>query len=89
MYDYTNRENPSSTQLATISKAKVRVFRNNQLVATFNVPVSENTSENEGNLWKVFRMNGDTITPINHIIFEPNEGDVDQQDSILLDLFSQ
>lgn len=84
VYDYTNRENPSSTQLATLSKAKVQVFRNNQLVVEFNVPVNKDTSTNQGNLWRVFRMNGDTITAINDIVFESDKNNVDEQDNVLL-----
>jgi len=53
----------SSYQLSN-SGAQVRVYRGNDLVATFNVPPNQ-----PGNLWTVFEMSGDTITPVNTISY--------------------
>ncbi len=64
VHDFTNSSNTSSMGLAE-SGAKVEVYRENQLIRTFNVPTGE------GVLWAVFEMDGDTITPINTINNDP------------------
>jgi uncharacterized protein YfaP (DUF2135 family) len=58
VYDYSNGGATTSEALAT-SGATVQVYRENQLVRTFNVPAGI------GILWTVFELDGDTITPIN------------------------
>jgi len=64
VFDYSNRGATASEALAT-SGAKVEVYRDDQLIRTFNVPAGI------GVLWTVFEMNGDTITPINTINNDP------------------
>jgi len=64
VHDYTNRYSSSSTALSN-SGAQVRVYRGSNLVATFNVPANQ-----EGTLWTVFELSGDTITPINTMSYE-------------------
>lgn len=59
VHDYTNRNSSNSYALSN-SGAQVRVYRGSNLVATFNVPPNQ-----EGTLWTVFEMDGNTITPIN------------------------
>ncbi|MBE3086158.1 MAG: carboxypeptidase regulatory-like domain-containing protein, partial [Bacteroidetes bacterium] len=70
VHDYTNRESSYSTALSN-SGAQVRVYRGDNLIATFNVPANQ-----EGTLWTVFEMDGDTITPINTMSYESNPSDV-------------
>ena len=70
VHDYTNRGSSYSTALSN-SGAQVRVYRGNNLIATFNVPANQ-----EGTLWTVFEMDGDTITPINTMSYESNPSDV-------------
>lgn len=64
VHDYTNRHSTSSTALSN-SGAQVRVYQGSELVATFNVPAGQ-----EGTLWTVFEMSGNTITPINAMSYE-------------------
>lgn len=65
VHDYTNRGSSYSTALSN-SGAQVRVYRGNGLIATtFDVPANQ-----EGTLWTVFKMDGDTIIPINTMSYE-------------------
>jgi hypothetical protein len=61
VHDYTNRNSSNSMALCN-SGAKVRVYRGSNLIATFNVPASQ-----EGTLWTVFEMSGDMIAPVNRM----------------------
>jgi len=61
-YIFSVRNFSGSPALAS-SQAQVKVYRGSELTATFNVP----TATQEGNWWTVFKMNGDTITPVNYI----------------------
>jgi hypothetical protein len=64
VHDFTNSGSSSSTALSN-SGAQVRVYRGNDLVATFNVPANQG-----GTLWTVFEMSGDNITPVNVMSYE-------------------
>lgn len=59
VHDYTNRYNYNSLQLSN-SSAQVRVWRGNEMMASFNVP-----TETIGNVWRVFEIYGNQIIPIN------------------------
>ncbi len=59
VHDYTNRHNTNSLQLSN-SSAQVRIWRGNEMLASFNVPT--NTI---GNVWRVFEIYGNQIIPIN------------------------
>jgi len=72
VHDYTNRGSSYSKSLSN-SGAQVRVYRGNNLIATFNVPANQ-----EGTLWTVFEIDGDTITPINTMSYESNPSVVKQ-----------
>lgn len=63
VHDYSNRGSSHSTALSN-SGATVRVFRGSGLVAIFPVPSSQ-----EGTVWTVFEMSGETITPINQLSY--------------------
>ena len=68
--DFTNGgEGTTSTALSN-SGAQVNVYQGNSLVATFNVNVPPNRA---GDLWTVFELNGNTITPINTMTFVSDE----------------
>jgi hypothetical protein len=64
VHDFTNRSSTSSDALSN-SQAQVIVYRGGEIAATFNVPTNE-----EGTLWTVFELDGDTITPINTMSYE-------------------
>lgn len=66
IHDYTNGNSTSSYALSN-SSAQVKVYQGSDLVAVFNVPANQ-----EGTLWTVFEMNGDTITPINTMTYAAN-----------------
>lgn len=67
VHNYSNINVPESTGLSN-SSAQVKVYMGSSLLETFNVPVI-----NEGaNLWTVFEMSGDTITPLNTMRYENN-----------------
>jgi len=74
VHDYTNKSSSYSTILSN-SGAQVRVYSGDNLVATFNVPANQ-----EGTLWTVFEMDGDTITPVITMSYEFDE-DVIRQTS--------
>lgn len=59
--DFTNRYNSSSKALS-FSSAKVRVYKGNKLVETFNIPVGY-----EGTKWNVFSIKDGVLTKINTI----------------------
>ena len=64
IHDYTNSYSSDSIALSN-SGAQVQVYRGSELIATFNVP-----SNQEGTLWTVFEMDGDTIMPKNTMSYE-------------------
>ena len=72
VHDFTNRGSSYSTALSN-SGAQVRVYRGNNIIVTFNVPANQ-----EGTLWTVFEMDGDTIIPINTMSYESYPGDIRQ-----------
>ena len=65
VHNYSNRASSTSTALSA-SGAKVTVYRSDLTgkisTQTFNIPTNR-----VGTIWRVFEMNGDTITPINQI----------------------
>ncbi|MEN6348832.1 MAG: cadherin-like beta sandwich domain-containing protein [Syntrophomonas sp.] len=70
------------------SGAQVKVYRGSDVVATFDAPTDVNT----GKWWTVFKMNGNTITPINYISnsFEATSTTNENQNySIALESFSK
>ncbi len=69
VHDYSDRSSASSTALAS-SGAVVKVYIGPSLAATYNVPGGG------GTLWKVFKLNGTTITPINSMLYESSSGNV-------------
>lgn len=73
VHDYTNIDSSSSIALSN-SGAQVKVYRGSNLVATFNVPVNQ-----EGTLWTVFELSGDTITPINTMSYESTASSVQRR----------
>jgi hypothetical protein len=70
VHDYTNRDLTSGTALGA-SGARVRVYLGGTLVRTFHVPTGVG-----GTLWKVFELNGTTITPLNQMSYHENPGTV-------------
>jgi len=64
VYDYTNGGSSSSYALAN-SSAIVKVYKGDTLVATYHVPTGQG-----GTVWTVFELDGDTITPINHMSYD-------------------
>ena len=59
VHDFTNRSIPTSSQLSQ-SGARVEVYRDNNRVASFNVPPNRS-----GILWHVFDLEDDRVTPVN------------------------
>jgi hypothetical protein len=55
--DYTNHRNGASRNLSQ-SGAVLRVYRDNRLLTTFNVPAGQ------GNRWNVFTISGNSLTPV-------------------------
>ena len=64
VHDFTNQDNPENTALAQ-SGARVDVYREEGLIASYQVP------SGTGTIWHVFNMDGDTgeITPVNTITY--------------------
>lgn len=62
VYDYTNGGEDYDIELGEISRAKVKVYNQGSLIATFSVPSGE-----EGDCWHVFDYDAatNTITPVN------------------------
>ncbi|MFW6231184.1 MAG: carboxypeptidase regulatory-like domain-containing protein, partial [Nanoarchaeota archaeon] len=69
VHDYSNRYATSSTDLAN-SGARVRVYFGSSLERTFYVP------SGDGTLWKVFKLDETTITPINQMMYESSPSGV-------------
>jgi hypothetical protein len=61
VFDYTNGNSYYSSEMSR-SGARVSVYRGDVCVAVFDIPAGK-----QGNLWEVFRMEGDKITPINNV----------------------
>jgi len=64
VHDFTNKESLYSKALSN-SGAQVKVYRGSKLIANFNVP-----SNQEGTIWTIFELNGNTISPINIMSYE-------------------
>jgi len=61
VHDFTNRSRTNSSELS-ISTATVRVYRGNNLIATYHVPTNQ-----VGTWWDVFEINNNNIKSINKI----------------------
>ncbi len=72
IHDYSNGNSFNSTALSS-SQAQVRVYSGNQLIATYNVPLSR-----EGTLWHVFDYDvaTDTLTAVNTFSYSNTPGSV-------------
>lgn len=55
VYDFTNRGNVSSMELS-YSSAKVTVYKGNQLLGTYRVPIGQ-----AGIRWNVFEINNGAL----------------------------
>jgi hypothetical protein len=71
VHDFSNREVVTGAHWLARSAAVVRVYKGERLAATFNVPANQ-----DGTLWTVFEMDGDTITPINTMTYVVKSADV-------------
>nr|AGS53657.1 hypothetical protein [uncultured bacterium contig00086] len=60
--DYTNRNNTSSTQMAQNGGAVIRVYSQNRLVNTFNIPANA-----PGVVWNVFRIERGEVITVNTV----------------------
>ena len=69
VHDFSDQSSASSSALAS-SMAVVKVYMGGILKATYNVP------SKEGTLWKVFKLNGSTLTPINTMLYESYSSNV-------------
>ena len=70
VHDYTNRGAAESTALGN-SGARVDVYRNGQIVRTFNAPSGE-----EGTLWTVFELQDQQVVAVNEMSYESNPSEV-------------
>jgi hypothetical protein len=61
VFDYSNGLDYSSAAMSA-SGARVSVYRGDRRVAVFDIPANR-----RGNLWEVFRLEGDVITPVNNV----------------------
>jgi hypothetical protein len=75
VHDFSNGSSVSSSALAA-SMAVVKVYMGGILKATYNVP------SKEGTLWKVFKLNGTTLTPINTMLYESSSSDVSSNNAV-------
>lgn len=71
VHNYSNRWDDYSNTMS-LSEGRVRVYRGESLLATYNVP------SGEGTLWTVFSYDSSTnqITPINNLSYEGSSSDV-------------
>ncbi|MDD4289006.1 MAG: carboxypeptidase regulatory-like domain-containing protein, partial [Atribacterota bacterium] len=72
VHDYSNRNSDNSFALAN-SGAYVQVYSGSELIATYNVP-----SNQDGTLWTVCEIDGNTMTPINEMSYESSYSDIRQ-----------
>jgi uncharacterized protein YfaP (DUF2135 family) len=61
VFDYSNQGDYYSSEMSH-SGARVSVYRGNACIAVFDIPAGKS-----GNLWEVFQIEGDKITPINNV----------------------
>lgn len=78
VHDHSNIVSTDSTALSN-SSAQVKVYKGSSLLETFNVPVVNGGA----NLWTVFEMTGDTITPVNSMRNENNSISVQKTSGLL------
>jgi hypothetical protein len=67
VHDSQSSGNPTSTALSN-SGAQVQVYKGSYLLETFTIPTNQ-----IGNLWTVFEMDGNTITPVNTLTNQSDE----------------
>ena len=65
VHNYSNLYDPLSEELS-LSGASVRIYKGNNLVRTYNVPVNM-----EGTLWTVFEIRDGNLYQINTITYLP------------------
>ena len=70
VHDSQSSGNSNSTALSN-SGAQVQVYKGSYLLDTFTVPLNQT-----GNLWTVFEMSGNTITPVNVLTNEADEEEI-------------
>ena len=70
VHDYSDRWSTHSFALSN-SGAQVKVYRGSSLIKVFNVPAGQ-----EGTLWTVFEMSGNTIIPVNTMTYESSPASV-------------
>jgi hypothetical protein len=61
VHDYTNGNNPNSTQMAK-EGAVIRVYSANRLINTFRIP-----ADGKGARWNVFRIERSGVVPVNTV----------------------
>lgn len=78
----------ASAQLGAISRgladsadARVDVFLNNKVVATFFPPAAQ-----QGNLWEVFKFDGARVFPVNQIMYTPTAAFTDDNGAAPIDI---
>jgi hypothetical protein len=64
---YYTKQNSTGSMVLAFSQAQVKVYEGANLVVSYNVPVNQ-----AGNLWTVFAIDQNGITPINQISDETN-----------------
>ncbi|SHO49389.1 YfaP family protein [Anaerocolumna xylanovorans] len=70
VHDYTNRTSFTSNALS-LSGASVKIYRGNDLIMTYNVPINE-----RGNLWRVFEINNGVINTLNTMSYQSSSDDI-------------
>ncbi|WP_084558612.1 carboxypeptidase regulatory-like domain-containing protein [Anaerocolumna xylanovorans] len=70
VHDYTNRTSFSSNALS-LSGASVKIYRGNDLIKTYNVPINE-----RGNLWRVFEINNGVINTLNTMSYQSSSDNI-------------
>jgi len=69
VHDKSNAANAASTALSATSGARVDIYMNNRVVATFFPPASQT-----GTLWKVFEWDGARLTQAGTIVYQADVG---------------
>lgn len=66
VHDYSNRNHPNADRLSN-SMANVKVYGNNKLLKTFEVP-----TDTEGDFWQVFTITHGHINAVNNVVKKLN-----------------
>lgn len=70
VHDFTNRSSSFSRELS-LSGARVKVYKGNKYIETYNVPINKPST-----LWKVFEIKNGEIYLINSMDFVSNPSNV-------------